>query len=380
MSDWAEVVDFVANSKNLWRTMRAEGSGWQDRLAARKAVEGRRRVVGRVQRVAGAQGAGTPIGTRDQEWRLWCGGGLLLRSEYFIGKELITVVAQGPRWWRWSRTLGATSGGGPGRPVRYMLGPAGVLVDTASLIENIEGDKIADSLYLGRKALTVSAHPTADRPRARMALREAGTGADEYEIVVDAERGVLLSVIAKYEGQPFRSVAISEIGFDEAFSPQVFSPQTPGEEPPTIARPMRKTTIAELTSAVDFPILVPNPSPSPVEPHVVVFDSDRRGLGPRRVVLTYAIVEETGRGQLRITVAGSPLPRAGDSWEIRDGMEVNTERFSSVIRSRVRSQIGATSVELESSVLNVDRLIAIAGSLAPISPDQAALDNRPPPP
>jgi hypothetical protein len=131
---------------------------------------------------------------------------------------------------------------------------------------------------------------------------------------------------------------------------------------------MRRSTIAELTETLDFPILLPEPPPSPVEPHAVVFDSDRRGLGPRRVVLTYAVASEESRGQLRLTLAGSPLPRTGEAWDRRGDVEVSTERFGDVARAKVRRQLGPTHVELESSALAVDRLIEIAASLVPIAP------------
>ena len=48
-------------------------------------------------------------------------------------------------------------------------------------------------------------------------------GADEYEVVVDAERGVLLRTASRLEGEDFESLEIEEIHFDERFEKDVFT-------------------------------------------------------------------------------------------------------------------------------------------------------------
>jgi hypothetical protein len=43
-------------------------------------------------------------------------------------------------------------------------------------------------------------------------------GADEYEAVVDAERGVLLRCASQLGGRDFDALEVEEIHFDERFS------------------------------------------------------------------------------------------------------------------------------------------------------------------
>jgi hypothetical protein len=51
-------------------------------------------------------------------------------------------------------------------------------------------------------------------------------GADEYEAVVDAERGVLLRVASRLGGEDFDALEVEEIHFDERFE-EVFTQRTP---------------------------------------------------------------------------------------------------------------------------------------------------------
>ena len=52
-------------------------------------------------------------------------------------------------------------------------------------------------------------------------------GADEYEAVVDAERGVLLRLASRLEGEDFDALEIEEIYFDEQFPEDVFTSRDP---------------------------------------------------------------------------------------------------------------------------------------------------------
>ena len=52
-------------------------------------------------------------------------------------------------------------------------------------------------------------------------------GADEYEAVVDAERGVLLRCASRLGGEDFDAVEVEEIHFDEQFPEEVFTSREP---------------------------------------------------------------------------------------------------------------------------------------------------------
>ena len=53
-------------------------------------------------------------------------------------------------------------------------------------------------------------------------------GADDYELVIDAERGVLLRLASRFGGRAFDVTEILDIDFDEALPDDTFTLQLPG--------------------------------------------------------------------------------------------------------------------------------------------------------
>jgi len=364
----AQVRELVETADQRWETLEAEGRTWQDRIAAREAAVAMRRERGAVMQVRALRGSSVlPQGQREQGWHLWRGGDVLVRSEYVIGRELITVVGQGPRWWRWSPTLGPTSGGGVGRPVRLMLGPPGLLLTLSELLGLMEFSNVRSVTAAMRPAFNFRATPGAVRPRDRTLLREAGPGAEEYELTIDAERGVLLGLSAFHGGNPFVQMEVTRVVYDAPVAPNLFAPESSVPEHFAPARAAQHVSLDGVMENLEFNPLVPEPSPSPVAPHVQVFEGDRRGLGPRHVVFAYVVVDEQfGRGQLRLTEAAKPLLRsAHDDWQPVAGVEVCDEKHGRVQRRRVRSEREGVYVELESSVLSLARMMEILDSLVP---------------
>jgi hypothetical protein len=364
-----EVRERVSTADASWQTLEIEGRTWQDRIAAREAAVAVRRERGLASTVRTVpSGSALPQGQREQAWHLWRGGEVLVRCEYEIGRELVTVVGQGPRWWRWSPTLGPTSGGGVGRPVRLMLGPPAIFLSFHTILEQLEFPRVRDTTVSGRRAFTFRATANATRPRGRAALREVGPGASEYEVSVDAERGVLLGLTALRDGNAFLRVETTRVAFDAPLAPNLF---TPDSSEPARGAPLRASqhvSVDDIAESVPFTLLAPQPSPSPISPHVAVFDGDRRGLGPRRVVFVYVVVDPSGgRGQLRITEAGTPLLSSiHDNWISNGEIEVCEQLHGRVQRRRIRAQRNGVHVELESAVLPVPRLVEVLKSMAPM--------------
>lgn len=61
-------------------------------------------------------------------------------------------------------------------------------------------------------------------------------GADDYELVVDAEHGAILSLSSRFDGLNFDVTEVLEIGFNEAFDKNVFVLDLPGVEFGTVDR------------------------------------------------------------------------------------------------------------------------------------------------
>ncbi|MCU1491260.1 MAG: hypothetical protein JWM85_2665 [Acidimicrobiaceae bacterium] len=363
-----ELSALVGASHECWSTLRSSGRAWEDRLVTRQARTARQAQSERSSRASRLpELRGVSAIERNQQWRLWRGGLLLVRSEYVIGREVVTVVGQGPRWWRWSPTLGAASGGGGNRPVDLLLGPVAALFDGAALLQNLEVVQQASGTVAGRDAVVLRTRPAASRPRERSAFREVGPGADEYQLSIDAERGVLLATTAYFQGHAFRTVETSEIAYDEELPPNLFSPNAPAGERFVPPRPSQRLTLEELAAEVPFAVVVPDPALSSVAPHIAHFEADRRG--PERAVITWPVVEQSVRGQLRVVISSDFVPGSDATvWERQSDLETSEERHGAVARRRVRARLGSTAVEVESNVVSLARLIAVTRSLARVSP------------
>ena len=78
--------------------------------------------------------------------------------------------------------------------------------------------------WAGREAVRLVGVPVADWDYPPEPL---WLGADEYEALVDAERGVLLRIASRLDGEDFDALEVEEIHFDERFPGEVFALREP---------------------------------------------------------------------------------------------------------------------------------------------------------
>lgn len=164
-------------------------------------------------------------GVRELEIRLWIERPARLREEIRVGDgDLAVAVRDGGRWWRHDPAWGLTEGDGPsdvGAEVEHLFDPARFLAD-------LEFHPIGDAILAGRRAVLAHAVPRPPEPGIeRVALARLGAGADEYELGVDVEHGVLLLAVARLEGEEFTRTEVREVVFDDPIPHGVF-----GLEPP----------------------------------------------------------------------------------------------------------------------------------------------------
>ena len=132
------------------------------------------------------------------------------------------IVQAGDRWYTRHPALGvATNEDDPDRTItvadtlRHWIDPAPVF---PLLSLSVEGE----GSVAGRRALrgrAVPADGSGDDPE----LAWLGLCADEWELLVDAERGVILATTARVNGEPFRIGEALRITFDEAFDESLFA-------------------------------------------------------------------------------------------------------------------------------------------------------------
>jgi outer membrane lipoprotein-sorting protein len=224
MGDLGNVLELLHDAEPRWTTLRAVGRQWRHNARAGEAFERHLAAVdasqppGSVVRVTASY---IPDGSQPPEpdesevdWRLWMERGGRARAEFSVGKDTVSAVFDGPTWWSWSpHTGGRTNRGATNHG--HGLGPAGTMIDTAAVLSAVRLKFLGKSTLLGRDVLSVRGVP---RPRRGyepdQRLHELGVGADDYLFSIDAERGVMLRIEARFREQPFSMIEMTEVEFD----------------------------------------------------------------------------------------------------------------------------------------------------------------------
>lgn len=198
-------------------------------------------------------------------------------------------VRDGKLWWSWNEGSGAVSnqedphvGSGIGEQLEFMLDPTPLLGVLRFAV--IGGGRVA-----GRDTVTAEAVPRAvdvGRRPPSYDLDELGAGADRYRLEVDAQRGVLLEVLALRDGEPFQRITTVEVAFDHSISEERFRFQPPaGEEiQPTRGLALERLSLREAQRRAPFTVLIPDriPSEGTCPACSGIHPTDRDGLAASR--------------------------------------------------------------------------------------------------
>lgn len=93
--------------------------------------------------------------------------------------------------------------------------------DPAHLVPLLIFDQASHATFRARDAIQVLARP---RQHADETASIPWPGSDEYELIVDTERGVLLRLGARVAGQEFASQEVEWVTFDEPVADALFRP------------------------------------------------------------------------------------------------------------------------------------------------------------
>jgi hypothetical protein len=383
VSDLGELLVLLHGAGGRTSTVRATVRTWRDPRRSREAFE----------RAAGEGGAVLYSGGGDEEAeeepvesviRVWLAPPDRAREERAGADGEGFGVRRGKLWWHYDTRSGATSnedqpevGSGIGEELRWLLDPAPVM-------GLLDFDTIVPGRRADRATLRVRAVPRAqadgnDWPLARL----GGTGADELLLDVDAERGALLRIEARWEGRPFSISEVVEVAFDETFPNDLFEfAPPPGEEVRSIADQFpveRNLTIEQAVARAPFTVWIPSRLPAGWEIEIAfAAENDRPAMAPQ-VHLHYRAAD----GTHAVFIAESPADHPGEHsdyeharpnpWEAveRGGRRMQVrEPAESWQPAQVRLQLDGTRVHIHSSDLAAAALVDLAGGLvsAPSEP------------
>jgi hypothetical protein len=306
MSALGDVLNVMHRDGPRYRTLRAVGVE-RRHVDLQLAASRRDLPEGTATVAATAIGPTSPTKVTEEVWRLWHQPPERTRAEFGLGTETVSVVFQADTWTSVS-AMGAMTNGGR-QEMGHGKGPGIVLFEPAPVLGVVEFEVLGRTQVLDRPAHRVLARPIPDvGAPPSLVLRDLGIGADNYELLIDAERGFLLRSEARLDGQPFRILEVTELGLDEDLPPHTFILDPPPGKTFTIPTdPERFVSLNELTKLVPFTIFVPRQPPG-TGPVARLREPDDKGA-PLTAMVGYIDhrddVEDRG---LWLSQSATPLP------------------------------------------------------------------------
>jgi hypothetical protein len=194
--------------------------------------------------------------------------------------------------------------------------------------------------------------------------------AEEYEFHIDSERGLLLAIISKRDGQPFEIDEVLEIAYDEKIDDGLFSySPAVGEqlrEPIPVAEHL---TLEAAVARVPFTVLIPTRIPGFGGEQFEVIRLPARPKSPREYLwISYGPCDEFERLWLH---EGATIGSDHDEYEWerieKDSREILISDPGATGQRKIYLKQEGTHIDIDSD-LDRDRLIDLALSLCPVTP------------
>jgi hypothetical protein len=381
VSDLAELLELMHTSTTRWQTIRAQGWEWRHLVRLQDAW---RRMVPRDRSrgtaISGGSEQPEPEDVREP-WRLWLAQPDRVRTEFTVGDDTVTAVIVGETWWSWARSRTVTTNRGDPHS-SHGRGPGDALLHPAAILPAVELDVVGPTVFIGRPVLEVVATPSPiddndeEGSDWRFAAHHLGGGADEYALLVDAQRGVLLRSEARIGGEPFRIIEMAAVAFDEALAEDVFAPP-PDRDIQSTTSP-RSVSLIELPDAVPFTVLIPKHPPFGAD-DVDLHPADPRHGMPEQIHIAYAsqFFGEDDR-YFWLVEAAEPIREPAAEWRDAEGMRFGEDRDINPPLRIVQLERLGTHVEVRSYSLQMEELLDLARSLVPLRKDPTPLRATPP--
>jgi len=373
VTDLAELFELWNAAPESFDTLRATIRHWQDTELQEEALE---REMSQSEERGGSShliviglSDGQEPKVSEQTIRLWLGRPGRMREE-FEGEYAQTRVLNGRKLWVRAPAIGVIEQDVDGES--GLGGHHRILFSPLAIAPGAELELGGRTTVAGRAGITVRAAPRT--PGEPIGLGLGAGGADEYELVADAERGVLLKIECRLEGAPFDIVEFVEISFDEQLDPGVFELSLERGERVRSHKELAAghehgLTLEEAAGRASFRLFVPDAVSPSAHAMVMYSKTQEQPPSPERVHIHYSDVETERQFSLEEQPAGTHEARpAGFEPVDLEGVQAwvwapaKRRRFMPV---RVRLEREGTQIELSSQDLGRDELVDIARRLVP---------------
>lgn len=391
VADLGDLLELLHDASGAFESFRGEFRVWTNpRVAqsARTAWMERARRGSRVRRRSGSTFGGVIMAgdlvDRDElvesseiSARLWVQRPDRLREEEGEGEDMRLVVRDGGRWWSYDRLSGASTNEGEDEPgSSTVVGEYERMVDPVELLAVLCFEPLGRGVRAGRAVARAHAVPRVGPGLGRTALSLFGPGAEEYELDVDIERGVLLRVATRFGGEELAVVEAREVVFDQSISPEIFVFASPDGRPPKSEADepsVQRVAIHEAARLAPFTVFALAGMPESWASFATFSSPNDRPVTPATVMLMYVAGDGGGtvivNQQLSHDVSPARRARPADRQVTRDGLTIEiVELDGSFTMARVTRE--NTLIEITSADLDADQLIDLATRLqtAPTSP------------
>jgi outer membrane lipoprotein-sorting protein len=273
VSDLGEVLELLHGARARYRTVRGVLRHWSSLRLSQEARERWAAEVHAAGHSAGTtyaevmvvdQPASEPPDRHELAIRFWSDPPARLREEttnVAPQPHEHVLVRDGDRWWTYSPEWGAVSNVVTGEEVEQVMTGGGelweTLLDPSVWIPALDFELEGRGEQIGRPALRVRATGRVPRGNDPFLFRaQLAVGADEYRLLIDRERGVVLRVAALLEGEEFWVSQFDELVFDEKLGREtfVFTPPSGVEIRAPDIGVHEAVTIEEAARRASFPV------------------------------------------------------------------------------------------------------------------------------
>jgi outer membrane lipoprotein-sorting protein len=387
-----ELLVLMVGAHRSFRSLRAEVRTWHHLERSHEAsMRQQERRGGRgslsMASVSG-ENAEPPPDEMEDHLRIWLERPDRLREESvsaYLGKRVeSTLVQVGDTWWAFHTDMGAQTNGGSSE-IQYGSRLQRAMLDPAELFSWREFEIVGRTVHAGRPAICVAAHPS---PRdVFLAEPHGGFDACPQELVVDAERGILLRSVSLLDGEPFAIVEFLSIAFDEEIPDEIFVFEPPPGEEVRDAREamlghLGPVPLHEAAQRAPFAVLVPAAVPADWRMHVYFSEEDERRRWPAAVHIHY--VDDMARVNINVNehAAGDeglpPTAPDGGEWRVEEleNGELRLWEPSEPERGMPRlaiTEVAGTRIQISTNDLAFEEIIELAASLVPAPTDPPAI-------
>ena len=225
MSDLGNALALAHDARERLGTLRARVIRWRHDERWPQAFERAHERLGDAAIAAwSADAAAKVVPPSTTVTRLWVDGERMrVETEGEPGPDSALTVVVGTRVWSYVPGRGAFTGEAP---AGHAPGAVAMLLDPLPLLASLRLEVQGTVRWESRPAVELSG-----TLRPGMGHRLFGAGlvdwADRCDLLLDAERGVLLRAAAMLQDQPFAVAEIRELAFDEPLNPALFRFEPP---------------------------------------------------------------------------------------------------------------------------------------------------------